>query len=266
MMSVDAENRADRMVTVIMPSYNASAYIEEAIRSVMAQTYPHWRLLVIDDCSKDDTTAVVTRLCQVDARITLICNESNVGVAATRNKGLDLCDGTCVAFLDSDDLWHPDKLRMQMEKLEQERADLVYSSYGIMDCHGNPCKKPYLVPAVTDFNRLLKENTIGCSAALISEKVASSYRFMANFHHEDYCLWLEILRDGYKAVGCQEVLMTWRLACGSRSFDKRNGARNRWRIYRQHLGLPFAKSAISFISYALNGVKKYCRTEKVQGA
>lgn len=255
-------NDTQRLVSVIMPAYNSAAYIESAIRSVMAQTYPHWRLLVIDDGSDDDTCTIVTRLSEEDERITLLCNEENIGVAATRNKGLDLCVGTCVAFLDSDDLWHPDKLSLQMQKMQEEQADLVYASYGIMDCEGVPCKAPYLVPDKADFNLLLKENVVGCSAALISEEMARTYRFASHYYHEDYCLWLKILQDGHKAAGCREVLMTWRLACGSRSFDKRNGARNRWRIYRQHLGLPLWKSTASFASYALRGVKKYAGAKK----
>jgi len=257
-----AQKEATPLVSVIMPAYNSASYIETAIRSVMAQTYPHWKLLVIDDGSEDDTCAIVTRLRAEDDRVTLICNEQNIGVAETRNKGLDLCAGSCVAFLDSDDLWHPDKLKLQVHKMLEEQAELVYASYGIMDSDGKPCKKPYLVPGEADFDRLLKENVVGCSAALISESVARTYRFVPNFYHEDYCLWLKILQDGHKAVGCEEVLMTWRLACGSRSFDKRNGALNRWRIYRQHLGLPLVKSATCFASYAINGLKKYRRSEK----
>lgn len=261
-MNACVDNGGQKTVAVIMPAYNASAYIEDAIRSVMAQTYPHWKLLVMDDKSQDDTCAIVLRLAEEDARIQLIRNEKNLGVAKTRNRALDLCGGCCVAFLDSDDLWHPDKLRLQMQMMETEQADLVYASYGIMDCHGTPCKQPYLVPAATDFEQLLRENVIGCSAVLLSERLAGSYRFVSGFHHEDYCLWLSILRDGYRAVGCRQVLMTWRLACGSRSFDKRNGARSRWRIYRRHLGLPFMKSALCFASYAWKGVKKYANNRK----
>ncbi len=262
MIGMGDKKQADVLVSVIMPAYNAAAYIESAIRSVMAQTYPHWKLLVIDDGSCDDTCAIVMRLSKEDDRVTLLCNDHNIGVAETRNRGLDLCAGSWVAFLDSDDLWHPDKLSLQVQKMLREEADLVYTSYGIMDCEGNLCKSPYLVPDKADFDRLLKENVIGCSAVLISENLARTYRFAPHFYHEDYCLWLKILQDGYKAVGCKEVLMTWRLACGSRSFDKRNGACNRWRIYRKHLGLPLFKSVSCFISYAFNGIRKYCQTNK----
>lgn len=245
-----------------MPAYNAATTIESAVRSVMGQTYPHWRLLVIDDGSADDTCAIVTRLVEEDRRITLVRNEQNMGVAKTRNKGLDLCTDGCVAFLDSDDLWHPDKLTRQMKKMCEEHADLVYSSYGIIDCDGKPCRNAYRVPETADFNRMLKENVVGCSAALISQTIARDYRFNPEFYHEDYCLWLKILQDGHKAVGCQEVLMNWRLASGSRSFDKRNGARNRWRIYRRQLGLSLPKSTIAFVSYAVNGLRKYRHRSK----
>ena len=252
----------NQLVTVIMPAYNAAATIEASIRSVMGQTYSHWRLLVLDDGSADDTCAIVTDLAEEDERITLVRNPQNMGVAKTRNRGLDLCTEGCVAFLDSDDLWHPDKLTRQMNKMVEQNADLVYSSYGIIDSDGKPCRNAYRVPETADLNRMLKENVVGCSAALISESIAREYRFNPAFYHEDYCLWLKILQDGHKAVGCTEVLMNWRLACGSRSFDKRNGARNRWRIYRQQMGLSLLKSATAFVSYAINGLRKYRNRSK----
>lgn len=261
-MSSVAENKVLTLVSVIMPAYNAAAYIEEAIRSVLNQTYPAWRLLVLDDGSSDDTVEIVGRLAEQDSRITLIRNEDNLGAARTRNRGWDLCDEGYVAFLDSDDRWHPDKLATQVALAEQTGADIVYTSYAIIDPNGQYCKQPYMVPEYTTFNAMLKENVIGCSAVLLSPRAARHYRFPHDFYHEDYCLWLDMLRDGCRAVGSAQVLTDWRLVNGARSFDKKNGARQRWRIYREHLHLPFFKSAISFIGYAFNGVKKYCRKHK----
>lgn len=244
-------------VTVIMPAYNAAPFIEPAIRSVMEQTYTDWQLLVLDDGSTDDTCAIVERLACEDARIRLIRNESNMGVAATRNKGLDLCMGGYAAFLDSDDVWHPDKLACQLALAKQEQAALVYTSYAIVDANGDPCKKPYMVPAHIDTEDLLKENVVGCSTVLLSPEVAKTYRFKTDFYHEDYCLWLDILRDGHKAVGCTAVLTDWRLIVNSRSYNKKKGARNRWDIYRRHLGFSWLKSVRYFLVYALRGVRKY---------
>ena len=245
------------LVTVIMPAYNAASYIEAAIRSVMAQTHTAWELLVIDDGSSDDTCAIVERLAAEDARVRLLRNPQNCGVATTRNRGLELCTGAYAAFLDSDDVWHPEKLERQVQMAQEQQADLVYTSYAIVDGEGHPCKRPYLVPAQVDFTALLKENVIGCSTVLLSAAVAQRYRFLSDFYHEDYCLWLDILRDGYTAVGCTDVLTDWRLILTSRSFNKKNGARNRWRIYRRHLGFSVCKSARYFAVYAWRGLKKY---------
>lgn len=258
-MCSDTMNKMTSPVSVILPVYNAAAYIEQAIRSVMAQTYTAWELLVIDDGSTDETVAVVERLAAEDDRVRLIRNEHNCGVAVTRNRGLDMSTGDYVAFLDSDDVWHPDKLAVQVQKAESEQAGLVYTAYAITDADGHPCKKPYTVPARIDLKDLLAENVIGCSTVLLSAEVARKYRFVTNFFHEDYCLWLDILRDGYTAVGCTEILTDWRLIMNSRSFNKKKAACNRWRIYRHHLHFSVGKSVRYFLSYAWHGMMKYIR-------
>lgn len=249
-------------VCVIMPAYNAGRFIEEAIRSVMGQTFRNWELLVIDDGSKDDTVEVVQRLCREDDRITLLRNPQNMGVARTRNRGLDLCAGRYAALLDSDDVWHPEKLERQLRLAEQTGAQLLYSSYAIMDEAGNPAKGDYLVPAKTDFSAILRENVVGCSTVMLSPALAEKYRFETNYHHEDYVLWLQILRDGYKAAGCTEVLTRWRYIANSRSFDKRKSAKSRWRIYREYLKLSTWQSAWAFCGYAMASLKKYSRKAK----
>lgn len=261
-MNAVAVNKVLTPVSVIMPAYNAAAYIEEAIRSVMDQTYGAWRLLVLDDGSSDDTVEIVRRLAEQDSRILLFRNEENLGAARTRNRGLDLCEEGYVAFLDSDDRWHPEKLATQVALAERTGADVVYTSYAIIDTDGCYCRQPYVVPEQTDFNHMLKENVIGCSAVLLAPQVARTYRFSADFYHEDYCLWLDMLRNGCRAVGSAQVLTEWRLVSGSRSYNKKNGVRQRWRIYREHLQLPWGKSAISFIGYAFHGIKKYAKKHK----
>ena len=246
-------------VLVIMPAYNAGRFIEEAVRSVMGQTYRNWQLLVIDDGSKDNTVEIVEGLCREDSRVTLLRNPENMGVARTRNRGLALCEGRYAALLDSDDVWHPQKLERQLRLAKLTGADVVYCSYGIMDETGKPAKGDYIVPAVTDFSAILKENVIGCSTVLLSPAVAEKYRFETDFHHEDYVLWLQLLREGYRAAGCTEVLVRWRYIANSRSFDKRKSAKSRWRIYREYLKLSRGQSAWAFCGYALSSLKKYGR-------
>lgn len=256
-MSETRINKTFPIVSVIMPAYNCETYIEEAIRSVMGQTFGDWELIVLDDGSTDATCEIVHRMMAEDNRIILQRNPENMGVAKTRNRGMAMSRGEYVALLDSDDIWYPDKLEKQLQKIHAENADLVYCSYAVVDSGGESCKRPYIVPEKVSFPSLLKENVIGCSTVMMSAAVASAYRFASDFYHEDYCLWLSILRDGYKAAGCTEVLADWRYITGSRSFDKKNSAFKRWKIYREFLGFSVLRSSWLFLAYAANGIKKY---------
>lgn len=255
-MDIHAHTAAP-VVSIVMPAYNCSAYIEEAILSVMGQTFAEWELLVIDDCSTDDTFDVAKRVAQTDPRIQVQHNDVNVGVAVTRNEGITLCKGQYIAFMDSDDTWYPQKLEKQLQLIKKHKAQLCYSSYAIVDTQGQKVKADYLVPEQIDYEGLLRENVVQCSAMLISAQVAKQYRFNPEFYHEDYVLWLQMLKDGHKAVGSRQVLLTWRYAPRSRSFNKFRSAGNRWRIYRQYLNLPMGKSARLFVSYAFAGLRKY---------
>ena len=253
---------SDVTVSVIMPVYNCATYAEEAIRSVLAQTLGDFELLVIDDGSTDDTFAVAERIAAEDARVIALQNPENMGVSRTRNRGLDMARGEYIAFLDGDDRWHPEKLRVQVARMQAENAALSYTSYAIVDANGDPSKAAYIVPERVTFNSLLSENVIGCSTVMLTRAVASEHRFVTDFYHEDYCLWLDILREGHTAVGCTAPLTDWRLIQNSRSFNKKKSARNRWRIYRGYLKLSLFRSAWAFACYAVNGVKKYSSKRK----
>jgi teichuronic acid biosynthesis glycosyltransferase TuaG len=254
-----SESVKNPAVSVIMPAYNCEKYIEAAIRSVMVQTFRDWELIVLDDGSHDSTREIIERLAKEDCRIRPMPNEKNMGVARTRNRGIDNSRGDYVALLDSDDIWHSDKLGMQIEKMRASCADISYCSYAIIDSEGVRVKKDYTVPETTDFKALLKENYIGCSTVVLSRKVLEERRFLTDYYHEDYVLWLDLLREGVKAVGCTETLAEWRLIRNSRSFDKRRSAAHRWDIYRNHLHFSRAHSLWLLAAYAVNGVKKYLK-------
>lgn len=245
------------LVSVIMPAYNAEPFVEEAIASVIAQTVTDWELIVIDDCSKDDTFSVAQRVIGDEPRIRLLRNEKNSGVSETRNRGIDLSAGRYIAFLDSDDIWHPEKLEKQLAKLRETGAAICYCSYGIIDISGEKIKADYLVPETAEYADILKENYMQCSAMLIREDVVKKFRFNTEFFHEDYILGLDMLRSGEKAVGCKELLLNWRYLENSRSFNKKKSAVNRWKIYRDYLKLPLHSSLRLFLNYAVAGLRKY---------
>lgn len=244
-------------VSVIMPAYNAARFVEEAIRSVMEQTFTNWELLVLDDGSSDGTCEIVERLAAEDNRIRLICNETNLGTAATRNRGLELMQEGYAAFLDCDDVWLPEKLSRQIARMEESSADLCCCSYAVVNEEGKKAKHDYIIPASISYNHMLMENSIGCSTVVLSPNAASVYRFDASYYHEDYLLWLRMLSDGCEMVGCREPLVCWRMTTGSRSANKLKSAGNRWRIYRNYFHFPFWKSLWLLSNYAVFGIRKY---------
>lgn len=244
------------LVSVIMPAYREERFLKAAVDSVKAQTESSWELLILDDCSPDGTFALAQSLAAGDSRITALRNEQNMGVAATRNRGIALAKGRYIAFLDGDDQWLPQKLELQLQLMEEQNAHIAYCAYHIMEADGT-LRSTYQVPETVSYEMLLKENSMQCSAMLLRSETAKAHPFRTDFFHEDYVLGLELLKAGCKAVGCTQPLLAWRLAKDSRSFDKKKAAKNRWRIYRDYLHLPLMKRLWIFSCYALAGVKKY---------
>lgn len=247
------------LVSVVMPAYNAENYIAQAIASVQAQSVTQWQLLVIDDCSQDGTCAIVEALSGQDSRIRLFRNEENMGTARSRNRGLELSQGQYVAFLDSDDIWHSQKLERQIAAAQAGGADVVFTSYAIIGNDGQPRCNDFVVPRQTDFRQMLRKNVVGCSTVLISAAAAEKYRFQEDVFHEDYALWLTMIRDGAVFVGVPEVLVSYRYHSTSRAANKGNSAKSRWVIYRKLLGLSVGVSGWYLVQYALNGLWKYRR-------
>lgn len=247
------------VVSVVMPAYNAEQFVGQAIASVKNQTFTQWELFVIDDCSADGTLFAAKEAAVGDDRITVLQNEKNSGVAKTRNRAIDLAQGDYIAFLDSDDFWQPEKLEYQIKKIKEHNAQICYCSYAIVGEEGNKVKADYLVPQQMTFNELLKENSMQCSAMLITSDVLKPVKFNTEFFHEDYILGLDLLKNGCKAVGCKELLLNWRYLEGSRSFNKAKAAKNRWKIYREYLKLPLIKSIYAFGFYTFGGLRKYLR-------
>lgn len=247
----------DKKVSIIMPAYNAEKYIEEAVGSVIAQTYSNWELFIIDDCSSDNTPEIAKKLSEKDSRIIFLQNEENVNVAKTRNKGFECCSGDYVALLDSDDIWLPEKLEKQLEKMEETGADISYCSYGMINEQNEKSHEDFIVPETADFEYLLKRMVISCSTAVFSHKIIENHRFRTDYYHEDFVFWLEIVSAGFKTCGSNEVLAYYRVAEGSRASNKFRSALHRWKIYREVLGLSFLKSTKYFAEYALLGFKKY---------
>ena len=124
------------MISIITPNYNCGDYISETIESVLLQTYSNWELIIVDDCSSDDSYKIALDYAKKDSRIKVIRNETNLGTAISRNKALDIAKGDYIAFLDSDDLWEKDKLELQLNFMQENNCDFSFSQYDLIDEKG----------------------------------------------------------------------------------------------------------------------------------
>ena len=202
------------IVSIIMAAYNAEKTISIAINSVLVQTYTNWELLVINDCSKDNTVEVVTSF--TDPRIHLLNNETNSGVSVTRRKGMDAAIGEWIAVLDSDDAWTPDKLEKQIKLAEKTGAELVFTGSAFMDNDGTPIDWQLHVPTILSYRELLKQNLISNSSVLVKADLYRIHYSVGDGMHEDFAIWLGITREGKDAYGIDEPLLIYRLAKSSK--------------------------------------------------
>lgn len=244
----------DRLVSVITPMYNAEKWIEETVRSVMAQSYEHWEMVIVDDCSTDRSPEIVRRLQKEDPRIRYDRNENNLGVADTRNRCMELAQGRYIAFLDSDDRWYPKKLEKQLKKLQAEDGGFCYSACEVIDRKGDRINVRH-VPEKVSYRELLRGNVIPCLTVLLDREKISEIR-MPKLPHEDYAAWLKILQGGMTAYGIDEVLASYRESGASVSSDKLRAMRWTWDIYRHFLKLGFLQSCCCFCFYVMNALRK----------
>lgn len=248
------------LVSIIMPTYNEARYLESSIRSVLAQTYQDWELLVIDDCSTDETSILLEKLKEKDVRIKIFRTDKASGSPTLpRNVGIEKAQGQYIAFLDSDDLWIPTKLEHQIVLFEQYMdAVIVYSNYRKMGENGVVHHHLFTAPDSTSYYRLLKGNVMGCLTVMYDTKKVGK-RFFPCCGHEDYALWLSMLKEGGAAYNTNTVEAQYRLKISSVSSNKFRAMGWQWHIYTQIEKLGLLRSAYYFVHYAVRAVIKRLR-------
>ena len=241
-------------ISVIMPVYNGEKYIAQAVQSVYAQNIP-LELIVIDDGSVDGTReALIPWENRPD--FVYIKNERNLGAAGSRNRGVSVAKGRYVAFLDADDWWEEGKLAAQLAALAMTGDVICSTGRDLMNQDGTFTGKYIPVKSRLDYHELLKHNSINCSSVLILREVALEFPMEHEEGHEDYILWLKILKKYGWASGVNEPLLKYRLTAKGKSGNKLHSAKMTYDSYR-YAGLGRLKSALCFCAYAANGVKKY---------
>lgn len=245
------------LVSIVLPAYNATGFISDAIQSVLNQTYQNWKLIVVDDCSTDSTVDVVSFFVENDSRIQLIKSHVHSGgyPSIPRNKGIEVAQGRYIAFLDADDVWEPDKLDSQIA-LFDGKIPIVFSNYQVISKNGERITT-IQVPSRVTYDMLLKLNYIACSSAVVDKKCTGPFLFPV-IHYEDYALWLSLLRNGGCAVNTGKIGFCYRKRHDSVSAKKAKAVSRWWAIYRRE-GLSVAKAAVYIFLHSIRSLKKWMR-------
>lgn len=246
----------DSLISIIMPAYNCERYIEDAIRSVLEQKYQNWELIVIDDGSVDETKRIVERLSIHDQRIRFYINEKNLGVSKTRNRGISIASGDWIAFLDSDDIWDKNKLEKQMLYAKKMSADFLFTGSAYINEKGEYYQGTFNVPEKVDYRKLRTQNVISCSSVLVKKKYFENIKMENDKIHEDYAVWLRILKTGVIAYGLDEPLLIYRISRTSKSGNKIKTIKMTYNVFR-FIGVNPLSSFYFMVRHILGSIKKY---------
>jgi glycosyltransferase involved in cell wall biosynthesis len=243
------------LVSVIMPAYNAAATLQGSVLSVLSQSHDAWELIIVNDGSRDGTASMMDALADADARIRVIHAQRNAGVAAARNAGIAAARGSHIAFLDSDDSWHPGKLQCQLQHMADTGSAVCYAPYDRVTEDGRLLSHVRPPPRV-DYAQMLRSNHIGNLTGIYDRRLGDiDFRKVG---HEDYVFWLEMVRRAGSAscVPSGEALAYYLVRNGSVSADKWRAAQWQWRIYRDVAELDWLSSTRYMCHYAWLAMRK----------
>lgn len=244
-------------ISIITPCCNSEPYLRQTIESVLDQTWSNWEMLIVDDCSSDRSAEMIREYCGRDPRIRYFRTDARSGSPTVpRNIAVENARGRYIAFLDSDDLWLPTKLEEQIKVFrETPDASIVFSYYEKMTEEGVRSGRVVTSPSKVTYDRLLYGNVIGCLTGMYDTgKVGKVY--MKPVGHEDYAMWLEILKKGHIGVNTCNVQALYRVRKGSVSSNKLKALKWQWDIYREQEKLNMFKALCCFVAYCFKAVLK----------
>lgn len=251
------EQGADRLVSIVVPVYNAGKFIEKTMEMVRRQTYQQWELLLVDDGSTDDGKKKIEAWCGRDGRIRLIAKEKNQGAAQARNTGIDHASGRFLAFLDADDIWMPDKLEKELRFMADKDAAFAFTSYEFGDENARGTGRKVRAPETVTYKEALSRTVIFTTTVMFDlDKIGKDLIKMPDVASEDTATWWKILRGGYIAYGLDEALAIYRRPAKSLSSNKWEAVKRIWNLYRNEEKLPFFYSAWNFVWWAIRAVAR----------
>ena len=257
---VGGERQLDNeLVSIITPVFNADRFIEETIRCAQAQTYKRWEMLVLIDKGTTDRTAeIVLKIASEDERVKLVDVPGGRSVQQARNHGFKVARGRYVAFLDADDIWLPTKLEKQLKLMRETGAVLSYTYFRRLSVDGSQVGALHRAPDRMTYPSLLINNSIGSPTPVVDQS-KTGVLVMETNRHEDYALWLKIVRAGHLALAVPEDLARYRIVPGGRAARKDVNLVRRWHVYRDLEKLSIPASCFYWVCYLFVAMTKYFR-------
>lgn len=221
------------LVSVIMPTYNCAKYILQSLDSVIAQTVTDWEIQIVDDCSTDDTAEILKPYLETYPNIHYHVLSENGGPAVARTEAIKRATGKYIAFLDSDDLWMPNKLQKQIAFMEKTGAKFSATAYGWMNEKGDNLHTVLIPPKKTDYKKMIRlSNPIGNLSVMYDQEALGKFEVPPIKKRNDFALWLQILKKTEYCYGMDEVLAMYRVGrIGSVSGNKIKQAKYHWQLY-----------------------------------
>lgn len=248
------------LVSIITPVYNAARWLPETVAAVRAQTLTDWEQILVDDGSTDASRELIEAAAAEDPRFRLLRTSGREGPAIARNLALDAARGRFIAFLDADDLWHPEKLARSVEWMTTHGYGFIYHDYRHMSSDGALVGPLITGPEVLNFRTLhTRRGHGGCLSIVIDRERVPGFHFPSGYKqtHEDFIGWLSIIQQGENGHRLPVDLGRYRLSAHSRSANKRRAIADTWRIYRNFSKLPFMHAALWWTIYVWNSFWLY---------
>ncbi|MDO9592469.1 MAG: glycosyltransferase family 2 protein [Erysipelotrichaceae bacterium] len=239
-------NKNEALVSIVMPAYNCADFLGITLDSIINQTYKKWEVIVVDDRSTDNTAEVVREYMMKDERIKYHRLEKNSGAAVARNTAVELAQGKYMAFLDSDDVWFPEKLTKQITFMEEYNYLFTCTSYTKIDEEGKYLNRTIGVRKQSDYNDILKKNP-GNSTVVYNAEEIGKIKIPNIRKRNDYVMWLSVVKKAGMLYGMEEPLASHRIRNGSLSKKKPNLVGYHWKVYREIEKLSLIKSSYLII-------------------
>jgi teichuronic acid biosynthesis glycosyltransferase TuaG len=239
------------LVSIITPTYNSEEFIAETIQSVQNQTHENWEMIIVDDCSSDNTVAIIEMFIVKEDRIRLFQLDRNSGAGIARETAISKAKGDYIAFLDADDLWKPIKLEKQLQFLIDTKSHFTFSFYDCIDEKGNALNRRVEAPRSLSYCQLFFCNYVGNLTGIYEVNFFGKIAISSTRKRQDWMVWLTILKKIKSAKPVPESLAFYRIRDNSLSASKIDLLKHNFAVYRNFHGFSYVSSLFIMIGFLI---------------